>query len=541
MEIKKTAEDIWKEYQKNIEYKQSIDLYDNVKKASDFYHDKHWEGLNAPDLDKPVFNVLKPAVNYYVSMLVSDDIGVSLELMDDVEGDESQFYQNILSKVLENAMEMNKYKALSREFLKDCAIAGDCAMYFYFDPNAIGKNGKNGVIMCEIVDNVDLHFADVTKHSISDQPYIIVSSRRLLEEVKEEAKNNGFSDFENIESDDGESLTEADNIASTVAKYCTVLTKFYIETKTEEVIDDQTGVLQTKTKRTVKCIKTTKNHIIQSEIDLGISIYPVARMVWEKQKKSMHGVSPVVGKIPNQIFINKIYAMAMLYQKQNAFPKIFYDETKIPFFSNKIGQAIAVQGDPNQAVYSGWKAPELSAQVTQLADKTTEKTKDALGIYDAALGNVKPDNTSAIVAVQKSASQPLELQKMDYYQFVEDCVRILIEFVAEYYGERRIKIEEGDYQEISYFDFSQFKDLNMSLTVEVGAASYWDELTQVQTLDNLMTQNIIPDSLTYLEMVPDGYVKNKQKIIDRIKELEQKQSEESQEPIEPQEGGEYAM
>lgn len=117
----------------------------------------------------------------------------------------------------------------------------------------------------------------------------------------------------------------------------------------------------------------------------------------------------------------------------------------------------------------------------------------------------------------------------------------MIEFVAEYYGERRIKIEEGGYQEFSYFDFAQFKDLNMSLTVEVGAASYWDELTQVQTLDNLMTQQIIPDALTYLEMVPDGYVKNKQKIIDRIKELEQKQAEQPQEPIEPQEGGEYAM
>ena len=31
-------------------------------------------------------------------------------------------------------------------------------------------------------------------------------------------------------------------------------------------------------------------------------------MSWESVKNSYHGVSPITGKIENQIFINKIYA-----------------------------------------------------------------------------------------------------------------------------------------------------------------------------------------------------------------------------------------
>lgn len=41
---------------------------------------------------------------------------------------------------------------------------------------------------------------------------------------------------------------------------------------------------------------------------------------------------------------------------------------------------------------------------------------------------------------------------------------------------------------------------------------------QVQTTDNLFANGIITDAVTYLESIPDGYVKNKQEIIRKIKE-----------------------
>ena len=147
------------------------------------------------------------------------------------------------------------------------------------------------------------------------------------------------------------------------------------------------------------------------------------------------------------------------------------------------------------------------------------KTKDSLGVYDAALGNAKPDNTSAIVALQRASSQPLELQRMDFYKFIEDSVRIIVDMMGAYYGVRQTEVmdeKSGNVLPVS-FDFNQLQGLNFNLTVEIGQATYWSELVQVQTLDNMLSQQII-DTEMYLEFLPDGYIPNRDEIIKGIKE-----------------------
>ena len=58
-------------------------------------------------------------------------------------------------------------------------------------------------------------------------------------------------------------------------------------------------------------------------------------------------------------------------------------------------------------------------------------------------------------------------------------------------------------------------------TVPCAVADRWRDLRgcpQIQTLDNLFSKGIITDAVTYLENIPSAYVKNKQKIIEGLKE-----------------------
>ena len=71
MRISKKPHDIWHEYQKAVSYNRGIDLYDTVKKNENFFIGRQWEGLNAPDLAKPVINVLRRVVSYFISMIVA--------------------------------------------------------------------------------------------------------------------------------------------------------------------------------------------------------------------------------------------------------------------------------------------------------------------------------------------------------------------------------------------------------------------------------------------------------------------------------------
>ena len=65
------------------------------------------------------------------------------------------------------------------------------------------------------------------------------------------------------------------------------------------------------------------------------------------------------------------------------------------------------------------------------------------------------------------------------------------------------------------FDFSSLRDLPLRLKLDVGAAAYWSEIAATQTMDNLLAQGHI-DVLEYLERVPDGYITDRQGLINAI-------------------------
>lgn len=77
---------------------------------------------------------------------------------------------------------------------------------------------------------------------------------------------------------------------------------------------------------------------------------------------------------------------------------------------------IAVRGDPSRIVSTDTHNISMSSQVGEYIDKYVALTKELMGASDAALGNIKPDNTSAIIAVQKATAVPLELVRQSYYQ-----------------------------------------------------------------------------------------------------------------------------
>ena len=534
MRIKKEPSNVWAEYQRGINYNQSIGLYETVKQNNNFYNDKQWEGVNAPDLDKPVFNFLKPVVSYYVAMLISDDVAVNVELGNETEtgawrpqagglygadkrlsvgelpvpygaGASMMAERDVVPKVIaqevDNIIEQTNLKYKNRRAIRNCAVDGDACMYLWFDPDAETGFAHTGTIRADVLDNTNVLFGNPTEENVQEQPYVLLAYRRLTEDVRDEAEANGFP-RESVTPDNEDYYTNTEYDGDN--DYTTVILKMW------------------KEKGSVRTLKCTRDAPVKEETDTEYKLYPLAWMSWESVKNSYHGVSPITGKIPNQIFVNKIYAMAQRQVQDSAFPKVIYDKNKIARWDPSPGKAVGVVGDPTTALFAGFRPPEMSADPVNMAEVTVQQTRNMMGASDAALGNVKPDNTSAIIAVQKAAGMPLDIQKMDFYNFVEACVRIFLEIMRVNYGVRYVTLKDPDGNDIrGEFDFSLLGDYALSLKIDIGAGSYWSELMQVQTLDNLMSNQIIPDAVTYLEAIPEGYIKNKNRIIERIKEQQQ--------------------
>lgn len=520
MEI--TSKDIFSRYQKDTAYKSNLELYEKVEQQENFFIGRQWEGLNAPDLEKPVINVTKRVTNYLISVLLVNDVGISFRDSKPTSGNADRVvmaesdWLELTQKELEKVMENIKFREKMRYVLRNAAVTGDAAMYTRFVPaeDAGNKDVVAGNVECEIVDNLNIHFGDKQTQEVQKQPWIIISKTELTKSLQEKYPQMA----DQIKPDGGQYTTDAKSRISD--ELTTVCIYFWRDSKT----------------KTVWYIMCTEDCILEDATDTKLKRYPVSWMNWERVKDTYHGIGVVEEIIPNQIAINKLWAMALLYSKNSAFPKIIFDKTKIDRWTNKVGAAIGVAGNPNDAIASVFRPSELPGQVLNLVNQTITYTKEFMGANDAVLGNVNPENTSAIIALQQSSAAPLELQRLAFYQFIEDFVRTVYEIMRVKYG-RRYVVEEAETVDMvtnqpvtqkvaRLVDFGSMP-VDEDVIVDIGASDYWSEITQTSTMDNLFSKGILQDAITYVESVPDKNIKNKAEVIEAIKrwQAEQRQKE----------------
>ena len=255
-------------------------------------------------------------------------------------------------------------------------------------------------------------------------------------------------------------------------------------------------------------------------------------MPWGCVQNCYHGQAAVTGLIPNQIFVNKMFAMTMISLMTTAYPKIVYDKTRIARWDAGVGKAIPVNGGDVSNVAKAIDPAAISPQVSQFIELAIGLTKEFMGATDAALGDTRPDNTSAIIALQKASSVPMELTKQNFFQCVEDLGRIWQDQMRAYYGVRYVDIKPTgqerqaaamagftlpDEPVPTEFDFSVLERVPLSIKLDVGGSAYWSEIAQMQTLDNLLMNGQI-NVVDYLERVPNGYISNQEELIQTLRE-----------------------
>jgi hypothetical protein len=93
--------------------------------------------------------------------------------------------------------------------------------------------------------------------------------------------------------------------------------------------------------------RATRTVVYQPETAVeGMSLYPVASLVWMRKKGSARGNGEVTQLIPNQIAVNRLLARREISTKMTAFAKPVYSSTAIVNAEDvsKVGAAREVQG-----------------------------------------------------------------------------------------------------------------------------------------------------------------------------------------------------
>lgn len=515
-----TPQNVYKLYDTGVQFNTQIGLYDTVEKNENFFIGKQWEGVEANGLPTPVFNFLKRVTLFQIATISSDNISMQATPLSSTGknslGDLEQFC-DVINKQFAELFERNKIVTKTREFMRNAAVDGDGATYSWFDPDMeTGQDAKGGVVT-EIIENSRVIFGNPNDKHVQDQPWIIIPMRKQLEYVKKLAKRNGISksDIEAIQPDETEYNAKMDQLSD---DRVTLLLYFYK--------DDETG--------TIWSMKCTRNVIVEKKKDTLLKLYPITWMNWDYVQDCYHGQALISQLLPNQIFVNKLFAMSMISLMTTAYPKIIYDQTRIKRWDSRVGAAIGINGGDMSTVAKIMDPATISPQVAQFIDLAVNYTQNFMGASDAALGDTRPDNTSAIVALQRASNAPLELVKLNMYECIEDLGRIYLDMMRAYYGTRYVqvklltkdqlaqqplgmKLQDSDVN--TPFDFSVLNDVPMSLKLDVGASAYWSEIMTVQTLDNLLMNGKL-DIVDYLERIPEGYVSKRQELIEKLKGMQ---------------------
>ena len=526
--MKITPTEIWAEYQKGVDYLYNFDFFEKIRINEHFWDGRQWEGLECKNMPKPVFNVLQRAGKFMVSTIGSNDIAVNIvpftSLADDIER------MVPVSKEIEHIIEVARMKEASKLIIRNAFVDGCGYMMQTFDPDIETGQMSQGAIKNQIVDATNVYFGNPFSNDLQGQPYIIVSMRQDVRQVRQEAIELGMSkeDAKMIQPDNM-GLHVNEDIATNLV---TVLIKFY-KKKTEyeeETLDPKTGVKirEKRYKTTVWFTKTTRECVIKEPTDLGYKRYPLACFGWDMIKNSYVYNSPMTSVIQNQIFINKCFAIAQMYGLQSAFPKIIFDKNKVQIekFMNDFSPQAVAGIDIAGKFIDFIKIPDFSNNIIELAKETIAQTKDMMGVTDASLGNVKPDNTSAIIALQESSAVPLEIQKQQFYVFWEDVVRNIIDIVSTDYGVREVMTSDN---QLAVIDFSMLKNLNYNLDVEIGNGAQFSEIAQINTLDKLVQAGYI-DPGVYIDVVPSKYIPQKSKLLRSYQERMAQMEAMAQEP-----------
>lgn len=544
--ISYAPERVFAEFKSAREHKELIGekgIYEQTRVNERFYVGDQWHGAKCGS-DRPLVrhNVIKRIGDYKMAAITSSPVTVSfsadgvpntVELKAFSDGVKSRYAKGEAPKNLtadeETALVMSalgdyyrvteerlRYNDIRYNALRNAYISGTGLIYTYWDGELetglyADRNHRfpiKGDIACEVLDVENVYFGDPSIKEVQNQPFIIVSQRKSVADLQAEARKNGAS------------TAEIDQIAENCDEgdgKTTVLTKMWKE-------KGDGGV-------TVMAVRVVKGVTIRHKWDMKIRLYPIAKFNWQERKNSVYGESEVTYLIPNQIAINRMLTANVWAVMMMGMPimTVNGDMVQSPV-TNEPGQIIRVYGSPEEtdAAIKYVTPPSFSPNFESNISSLIANTLSQAGANDAALGDISPNNTSAIIAVREAAMLPLDTVRNRFYTFCEDVARIWAEFWISMYGPRSLKISDENGIWYLPFDGEKYRQLLISTRVDVGAGTVWSENQAIKTLDNLLNRGAITLK-QYLTRLPDGVIADIGGLIKEIDgapmEIERKASE----------------
>ena len=508
----------WDLYEIGKNYNRRLGMYAEGKENYDYYHGRQWEGLHKPKSQaEPVtLKIVKPIIKYKSTIVKQNNYEFVFNPNTYATKEELAEMEDIakgLTQFASRTWEKAQGGKIVRSIINASAINSEGILYQYVN------NDKNAICLEEI-DKNNIYYGNENESDIQAQPYILITYRKPVAEVKrlariyKDKKLNNLLDEEidGIVSDiEIEEQQGRDFMQDEVSPMCLVIKKF-------QRMDDGE----------IWCSESTRTCEIIRPQRTKCKLYPVAHYTWEHERGYARGVSEVRGLIENQREINKTATRRAIAVKLGAYPKLVVasDFVKNKQSFSQVGSTIEVNGmkaDDVRSLVTYLNPAQISPDAYNLQNDLISSTRELAGAGDTATGQIDPERSSgkAILAIQQASQQPINEQLENFKYFLEDCAKIMYELIKVYFSQGlNIYTTVESYNELGQVESfeeplkitkAKLEKIDMNLKIDITPTTAYDKYAQELSLENLLLKGLITIE-EYTLMLPQGSAMPKDKL-----------------------------
>ena len=556
------------------EQKQNTEIYDQfssyeswlneqgipeeIKKNIDFYEGKQWAKATerTQNMPRPVYNTYAFLVETKLGNILGSPMHINY--ISDSTRDISNRFTRISEYVRREAEEDRFDSLVARESM----LKGTGFKYYFFNEKAIGKKGEyKGGVRIEIIDPLDIAFANPIEQDVQKQDWIILRNRVDISVVKDMCETEEAK--ENIQKD------EIDNSTYTELRELDKANTVYVYTKMKKIDNEVHFAKATKSvlihdfrplnpkiseKKFLQKLKeddeTDKKEIpIEIDHDSNLEpsesqksykayLYPINALTFKPKNKRIIGIPDMADTIDAVKDINSNFGVATLNNLQVACPKYVVKENALQgqVISNKVGETIVDHTPQGVRGIDVLQAVPITAGALQLAPQGLELLRVIKGATDVITGDTSTKDLSGYAIAQLSAQsqKPIALMQKQLWRHKEREAEIMRQFIILFYNEKtEYKYKNSAYdiamqeqqgmQPLEYtrdsFKGSDFENFEFDVQVEVGAGTQYSEIQSMSQLDSLLKGGFI-DFNTYIDCYPDKAMAFKQEMKDSLRAKE---------------------
>lgn len=534
------ASTVEQQYKEGLSYKKQMGFLDNWAEYERFASGNQWPTTTekTKNLPRPTFNIINRIQKFKVSSVMNENIKMVFTAEQTEEGEPEFEGAERFTRYADTTWEKIKQDKLNEEVLESGANIGTGVYHYYWDNNKHGGNKVKyqGEICGEVIDPVNFFPGNPQANDVQKQPYIIITHRDLVENVRKEAIENKVSkEIAQLIKADSETTDQAYDMAQQEIKgsdKLTVLTKYW------------------KQEGKIYFMKVAGSVVVKPATNTNLKRYPLVVLQWERRKRSIFGIGDTEGLIPNQKAINFLMAMQLLSVQLTGWPKLIVDRALVKQKpTNTPGEVIQVDGGATGNIGNAiqyMNPGNISNHAGGLVESFMQYTKEVTGANESAMGEQQSAqmNATAIMLLQKASDVPIESIKRRFYQAMEDVGLVWLDMWTTYFNTARAVTVKDDEDEkyVDNFRGTDYANVDMNLKIDIGPSSNYSETLMMTSLDKLFDGgHILIDD--YLMYAPKNVIPFKDRLLKKVQERQQQQQmmEQQQAQMQGQQQQEEAM